>query len=111
MSNLLGNAIKFSEPGRRVVIGARARDGEVVVSVQDQGVGIPKAQQAEIFKPLVRGTNLDEVTGTGVGLTIVSKLVNFLHGTIALTSVEGTGTTVTVRVPLEVPRGELSSGR
>jgi signal transduction histidine kinase len=107
-TQLLSNAIKFSQA--QVALDLSYTSGVLTMRVADEGIGIPKAQQAEIFKPLVRGTNLDEVTGTGVGLTIVSKLVNFLHGTIALTSVEGTGTTVTVRVPLEVPRGELSSG-
>lgn len=108
-TQLLSNAIKFSESPVTLDL---IFDGlALTMRVADEGIGIPKAQQADIFKPLVRGTNLGEVTGTGVGLTIVSKLVDYLHGTIGLVSAEGTGTTVTVRVPLEVSSGQLPAGR
>ena len=108
MTQLLSNAIKFSKT--QVALDLSYDGRALTIRIADEGIGIPKAQQADIFKPLVRGTNLDEVTGTGVGLTIVSKLVDYLHGTIGLVSAEGTGTTATVRVPLEAS-SSLTSGR
>jgi signal transduction histidine kinase len=105
VTQLLSNAIKFSKA--QVALDLIYDGRALTIRIADEGIGIPRAQQAEIFKPLVRGTNLDEVTGTGVGLTIVAKLVDYLQGTIGLVSAEGTGTTVTLRVPLEAPRGQL----
>lgn len=108
LTQLLSNAIKFSKAPVKLNL---IYDGHALtMRVADEGIGIPREQQADIFKPLVRGTNLGEVTGTGVGLTIVSKLVNYLHGTIGLVSTEGAGTTITVRVPLDSSSGQLPAG-
>lgn len=107
-TQLLSNAIKFSEAPVTLDL---SYDGlALTIRVADTGIGIPQAQQVDIFKPLVRGTNLGEVTGTGVGLAIVSKLVDYLRGTVRLASDEAIGTTITVRVPLGAASGELPSG-
>jgi signal transduction histidine kinase len=96
--HLLTNAIKFSR--KAVDLTMTVAHNQLTILVIDEGIGIPLAEQQEVFKPLVRGTNLDEVTGNGLGLTIVAKLVKQLHGKIDLKSVVGEGTSITVHLPL-----------
>ncbi|WP_294255311.1 hybrid sensor histidine kinase/response regulator [uncultured Sphingomonas sp.] len=105
LGNLLSNAIKFTERGE-VVAAARADargDGmDLVVSVQDSGIGIPAEHQSKLFQ---RFTQAESGTarsygGTGLGLAICRQLVELMGGTIAFESTEGVGTTFSFRVPL-----------
>jgi signal transduction histidine kinase len=98
LAHLLTNAIKFSQQAVRLHLSVV--EDVLVMQVTDEGIGIPLAEQQEVFKPLVRGSNLDEVTGNGIGLTIVARLVQQLRGKIDLESEPGKGTRVTVRIPL-----------
>lgn len=88
--HLLTNAVKFS---RGEVLGVS--ENSLVMRVADHGIGILPEEQKEVFKPLFRGSNLDEVTGNGLGLAIVAKLVEQMRGTIDLDSSAGVGTTFT----------------
>ena len=101
--NLVGNAIKFTPPGGDVTIAATAADGGrlVRVSVADTGVGIPAHEQDQLFTRFFRTERAtrEQVQGTGLGLAICAKLVEAHGGSIALTSTEGIGTTVTVELP------------
>jgi signal transduction histidine kinase len=96
--HLLTNAVKFSRKDVRVNL--TINHDTLTIQVVDEGIGIPLTEQQEVFKPLVRGTNLDEVTGNGLGLAIVARLVKQLRGKIDLRSVVGEGTTITVRIPV-----------
>ncbi|MCA0454991.1 MAG: HAMP domain-containing histidine kinase [Chloroflexi bacterium] len=96
--HLLTNAIKFSEDEVRLALAIEGH--ELVIKVSDQGIGIREDEHEAVFQALVRGSNLDEVTGNGLGLAIVRKWVEQLHGRVLLESAEGHGTTVTVRVPV-----------
>jgi CheY-like chemotaxis protein/anti-sigma regulatory factor (Ser/Thr protein kinase) len=101
VSNLLSNAIKFTPAGGRVSVTVREHDDAVEFSVRDTGAGIPEAEQAAIFDRFAQAddTSTREQEGVGIGLALTRDLVELHGGTIELDSVEGEGTTVTVRLP------------
>jgi signal transduction histidine kinase len=68
--------------------------------VRDEGIGIPEGEQDRVFDEFVRGSNTDVRPGTGLGLTIVARIVRRLGGRVDLTSAVGKGTTVYVTLPL-----------
>jgi PAS domain S-box-containing protein len=108
MLNLLSNAAKFTETGE-VALGLRPEGNEVVLTVEDTGVGIPADQLPFIFEKFrqVDGSTTRKVGGTGLGLAIVRELSRVLGGTVSVTSTLGRGSTFTVRLPnaLEAPAG------
>ena len=102
--NLLHNAVKFSPSGSEVVIGVRPADRELVASVQDHGIGIPRAAQPRIFERFykvdrarVRG---EAPGGTGLGLSIARHVVEQHGGRIWVDSTEGEGSTFSFALPL-----------
>ncbi|MFN8664250.1 MAG: ATP-binding protein [Thermomicrobiales bacterium] len=105
LENLLANAIKYS-PAGGVVITRVSREGigdqaVGVVTISDQGVGIPSADLPRIFERFHRGSNVQgRIAGTGLGLWGSRRIVMQHGGTIEIASVEGQGTRVTVRLPL-----------
>ena len=105
LTNLLANALKYSPAGGEVCVEVRAAHGEqAMLIVNDQGLGIPSAEQAQLFQPFVRGTlSHGQVGGTGLGLYIVRQIVEGHGGTIAVASMPGRGTTFTVALPLALP--------
>ncbi|MBK8027603.1 MAG: response regulator [Chloroflexi bacterium] len=100
-SNLISNAIKYSPQGGEVRVSLEHEDGQFILIVQDWGVGIPEADQTNLFDAFRRASNVGGVPGTGLGLTIVKQAVDLHGGEIHLQSQVGTGTTVTVRIPVE----------
>lgn len=102
LMNLLSNAVKFTPKGGRVSVRAAAEDGEAVLSVSDTGIGIPEEEQKDLFTRFFRASNATAlaVPGTGLGLTIVRKIVANHGGDLGIRSQEGKGTTVTARIPL-----------
>lgn len=100
--NLLDNAVKYNRPGGEVRLRLR-RDGEdVVIEVEDDGIGIPPGDRERIFERFYRvdkGRARHE-GGTGLGLTIVQEAVRSHRGTIEVESSVGRGTTFRVRLPL-----------
>jgi PAS domain S-box-containing protein len=104
--NLIGNAIKFSPKGGQVCLNVQHRDEELVISVSDTGVGIPKKELPKIFERFYRSEQqCEEVQGTGLGLSIVHKIVTRHGGRIEVESKVGQGSTFTVFLPL-VPEPE-----
>jgi signal transduction histidine kinase len=99
-SNLLSNAIKYSPGGSRVELGVHTDPDHVFVSVDDQGIGIPAADLAQIFERYARGSNVSGIVGTGIGLYLVKMVVDLHDGRIAVESTEGHGSRFTVRLPL-----------
>jgi signal transduction histidine kinase len=97
--NLLTNALKFTPAGGRVDVDVHAEDGSVVLTVGDSGVGIDEASQPLVFDRFWRGPNATSVTGTGIGLAIVSGLVRAHNGTVSVRSTPDAGTTFTVTLP------------
>jgi signal transduction histidine kinase len=97
--NLLSNALKYRHPARPPVVELRCYDKEsaVVLEVQDNGLGLTLGQQTQLFG-LFRRLH-DHVTGTGIGLYMVKRLVENAGGTIAVQSQIGAGTTFTITLP------------
>jgi len=99
--NLVENAIKYSPDNTRVAIALRAHEDLLEVSVSDQGIGIPEKDLERIFERFYRvdPARSRETGGTGLGLSIVKHIVNNHGGDISVWSVEGAGTTFTIRLP------------
>lgn len=100
MLNLLSNAIKYSGEGKTIVLSMKANDHRILIQVSDQGIGIPDEDQPHIFSRFFRARNSEVYQGTGLGLNIVKKYVELMHGKINFVSKENVGTTFTVEVPV-----------
>lgn len=95
--NLLRNAYEASLPDHKIYLEATASDTELIVRIQDTGCGISKEHLPTIFEPFVT----HKKDGTGLGLAICRQVVHAHHGSIAVESEVGTGTTFTVVLPLD----------
>lgn len=100
LSNLIANAVKYSSEGEPVRFRAAREESAVVFTIEDHGIGIPAADHARLFEAFHRGSNVDAIPGTGLGLTIVKRCVDLLGGHISFRTIERQGTTFTVRLPL-----------
>lgn len=108
LDNLVSNAIKFTDSGGRVSVICERDSDAIVVSVRDQGCGIPKAELDRVFERFyqVEAARSDTSTavgvkrGTGLGLSIVRHAVAAMNATVNLESEVGVGTTVSVRIPI-----------
>ncbi|MEQ8585092.1 MAG: PAS domain-containing sensor histidine kinase [Thalassobaculaceae bacterium] len=107
LQNLLSNAVKFTPTGGRVSVrAAMSQDdgvevGTVALQVADDGVGMPPDVVANVTEPFYQNRSDPHLAdgGTGLGLSIVKSIVDALGGTLEIDSVDGRGTTVTVRLP------------
>ena len=100
-SNLVSNAIKYSPSGGRIEINAGIETEQVVVAIEDHGIGIPAKDLDQLFERYHRGSNVSGIVGTGVGLYLVKMVVDLHGGSIAVKSTEGEGTRFTVRLPIK----------
>ncbi|MDJ0677083.1 MAG: hybrid sensor histidine kinase/response regulator [Calothrix sp. MO_167.B42] len=100
LENLLNNAIKYSPPGGKVTFDIKKKDKQLIFQIQDWGIGIPEAEQKKLFQPFYRASNVENISGTGMGLAIVKKCVDAHNGEILVNSQVGLGTVVTVKLPL-----------
>jgi signal transduction histidine kinase len=111
LQNLLGNALKYSPPDReiilRIVREATADRHWARLEVRDRGRGIPSADLPHVFAPFRRGSNVGPVGGNGLGLASANRIVAAHGGSIAVESVVGQGTTVVVRLPVDVVDGQI----
>lgn len=103
IANLLGNAVKFTPAGGRVRLSARRQRGTVMLSVADDGPGIPPEELPRLSEPHFRGIRSRGIDGAGLGLFIVRAVVEAHGGTLRIASNVGQGTTVTVSLPVETP--------
>lgn len=112
MLNNAAQAVKQRHPAGtgRVSIGTALMDGQVVISIRDNGVGMSDSVKARIFEPFF--TTKDVGEGTGLGLSIAYSIVEKHHGTIAIDSVPGEGSMFRIVLPLEQPHAnELNAKR
>ena len=109
ISNLLDNAIKFSPPGRPVVIALRRGEDAWRIQVRDAGIGIASEAQARIFEEFVQINNeaRDRQRGLGLGLAISKRFVLLMGGTIAVRSAPGQGCCMTVTLQKATPASAL----
>ncbi len=99
-SNLVGNAVKYSPSGSPIEVRA-SQDGEhLLVRVTDYGIGIPERDREHLFERYYRGANAAGIAGTGVGLHFVAMVVMLHHGEVRADSVEGVGSTFSMRLPI-----------
>ena len=101
-TNLLVNAINYTESGGTIAFKLHCEADHAVINVVDSGVGIPALMLPHIFEPFFRA-NLGTQRGTGLGLTISREIVQAHGGAISAQSEYGKGTTITVRLPLPKP--------
>lgn len=97
INNLLSNAFKYTEEGERIYVKLYREDKNVVLQVADTGVGIPKDKQRKIFERFYQVENVHE--GSGIGLSLVQRLVELHHGQITLVSEVGKGSTFSIYIP------------
>jgi two-component system sensor histidine kinase PilS (NtrC family) len=95
--NLIRNGLDATAGGGRVLVGAATQERRAVITVADDGPGLSQEQRARLFTPGF--TTKPE--GSGLGLTIVERIVNDHGGTIDVRSAPGQGTTFTIRLPLQ----------
>jgi len=101
MGNLINNAIKYTPPNGKIVVEARAEEGQLILRVVDNGPGIPPADQPYIFDKFYRASNVPaDIPGTGLGLAIVKSIVENHQGRIWVDSTVGQGSTFTVVLPI-----------
>ncbi|HKY83700.1 MAG TPA: HAMP domain-containing sensor histidine kinase [Anaerolineales bacterium] len=98
--NLLDNALKFSDAGGQVEVRATDDGNMAVVEVADTGSGIPEEEIGHVFEELYRGEAAKGVDGSGLGLSLVRRIVRMHDGDVDVRSRVGRGTVVTVRLPL-----------
>ena len=101
LTNLLTNAIKFSPDKKRVYLNVNGNDGQIVIEVRDEGIGIPAEELTKIFEPFHRGNAVANIQGTGLGLSIVKKSVEILSGSIQVESIVNQGTVFRVTIPIQ----------
>ncbi len=101
LQNLISNAVKFSHEGGQVTVLLGREDSQVVLRISDTGIGIPDDEQDQVFSRFYRSSRAveEEIQGTGLGLALVRTVVEWHGGSVDVDSVEGEGTTVTVRLP------------
>lgn len=99
--NLISNAIKFSADGNVIYVASQVNGYTGIISVQDEGIGISEEDKAHLFSTFFRGKNAINIQGTGLGLHIVKRYVDLLHGNINLNSTLGKGTIITVTLPIK----------
>ena len=99
--NLLDNAYKYTPQEKHITLRATVEGGDVVFAVQDNGLGIPAAEQARIFRPFYRVDRrlTRHTSGVGLGLSIVSQIVRAHGGSIRVNSEAGAGSTFSLRLP------------
>ena len=102
LDNLLGNAIKFSHRGGRVLVTASFDGTTWRIDVADDGIGVPPDEAARLFGRFVRASNarIAGLPGTGLGLSIVKTIVEMHGGRVDVDTALGKGTTVSVRLPV-----------
>ncbi len=103
IDNLISNAIKYSNPGSEVKIDLKCSPEKWKLEVSDQGIGISRKAQRQIFKEFYRGENAvnSKVVGSGIGLLLVKKYVNMHGGDVTFESQENAGSTFRVNIPFK----------
>jgi len=102
ISNLLDNAIKYSGKLKQLSITAKTVEADLSIEIADQGVGIPRAEQAKIFEKFYRVGNglVHDVKGSGLGLSLVKHIIEAHNGTISVESDVGKGSRFTILLPI-----------
>jgi signal transduction histidine kinase len=107
-TNLLDNAVKYSQPGTPVDLEAHARNGEARITVRDRGIGVPAEARQHLFERFYRAENASlQAGGLGLGLYLCREIIERHNGTIELSSEVGEGSAFSVTLPLAAELGEV----
>lgn len=98
MLNILDNAVKYST--EKIIVKLSLVPGLAVIDIQDFGIGIPAEELGRIRSPLFRASNVREIPGSGLGLSLVERIVSIHGGLLKITSEEGKGTSCTMKLPV-----------
>jgi len=107
--NLIGNAVKYGAGGAWVGIRAASVKGGVEIAISDRGIGIAPGEQDRIFEPFYRTPDVvaAQIQGAGLGLSLVTRIVEAHRGRIVVASAPGEGSTFTVTLP--APGGDSAT--
>lgn len=108
ITNLVSNAVKYSPAGTPVLLRTRIADGRLIMTVADEGVGIPEEDQPHLFDRFFRGSNVMTIQGTGLGLNIAKRYIELLGGSISFTSRPGE-TVFTIELPQRIEAAILEN--
>lgn len=101
--NLISNSIKYSGEDTLIQFNTILKEGDLTLEVKDNGIGIPKADQDNLFEPFFRAHNTGDIPGTGLGLNIVKRYVGLMDGTVNCISEQNEGTTFTLHFTFNEP--------
>ena len=104
--NLLSNSIKYSPNGSKIEVRAICESERIIIKVKDRGIGISAIDRQRLFEPFFRGSNIDNIAGNGLGLSIVKNLVEIHQGAIEVESKLDLGTTFTLTLPVTSLKSE-----
>lgn len=107
--NLVSNAVKYSNPGGRVLVEMKTLKDRYLLSVKDDGIGIPADEQQNIFSKFFRASNAVhlQTEGSGLGLAVVKLFIEAWGGQVSFESIEKKGTTFRIELPLEQSREKI----
>ncbi|MFD2648011.1 sensor histidine kinase [Devosia albogilva] len=108
VQNLISNALKYSPAGSSVKVHAARVGSDIVIEVTDQGVGVPEDELGSLFRRFYRARTAEGIPGTGIGLSFAAQIMDLHRGRIEVNSVEGKGSTFTLRFPFRRPAPEAS---
>jgi len=109
LQNLISNALKYSPQHTPVRFTVSDSGEDLLFEVADHGIGIPEADQADLFEPFQRAGNVGNISGTGLGLNIAKRAAERHGGLLSFTSKQGEGTTFYVRIPVGVEDSEADA--
>jgi PAS domain S-box-containing protein len=109
LMNLLTNATKYSPTDKSITLDVQhdTDSDELVIHVKDEGIGIPEDDQKRLFQPFHRAKNVQNIKGTGLGLTIVKNSAELHGGSVTFVSYPGEGSIFTIRLPLVVAESDI----
>lgn len=102
LSNLVHNALKYSEGKAQPVVTIKFFSDRVEIVVKDSGIGIPLKDQSELFESFSRASNVGDIEGTGLGLVIVKEFIEMHQGSVSVVSDKGKGAEFTVILPTQL---------
>ena len=98
--NLLSNASKYSDHGKSIYLECKHTDTIFEITIRDEGMGVPEAEQRHLFERFFRASNASNIQGTGLGLNIVKRYLDLLSGTVTFSSEYLKGSTFTIQLPI-----------
>lgn len=101
LTNLISNALKYSQPNPQVIVRVSTNGTLAEITVSDNGIGIPEMDRKRVFQPFFRASNAKGIEGNGLGLNIVKETIQLHGGQIRLESIPQKGTTFYVELPIK----------